>query len=58
MDYHHNAAYYWARAQQEDAAARRALNPLAATIHRSLASRYRAKADELEDSQLLSIVRD
>jgi hypothetical protein len=53
-----NAAYYWSRAQQEDEAAREAASPLAARIHRSFASRYRVKADDLEDNQLLSIVRD
>ena len=58
-----NAAYYSSRARQEDEAARTAVNPLAATIHHSLASRYRAKASgfniqDVDDGQRLSIVRD
>lgn len=37
-------AYYLSRAEQEDEAAREAVNPLAANIHRTLGRRYRAKA--------------
>ena len=52
-----NAAYYLSRAQQEDEAARNAVKPVAASIHRSLANRYRAKAGECEESRSLSVVR-
>ena len=52
-----NAAYYLTRAQQEDEAARKAVSPVAASIHRSLAGRYRAKAVEWEESQSLNVVR-
>lgn len=59
----HNAAYYLSRGKQEDEAARKAVNPLAADIHRSLASCYRAKACgintyDADDAQKLSVVRD
>ena len=53
-----NAKYYLSRAEQEDEAARKAAQPVAAVIHRSLASRYRAKALECEEYQSLSVVRD
>ena len=57
------AAYYLSRAEQEDEAAHTAVSPLAADIHRSLATRYRAKAAgynnyDVDDRQKLSIVRD
>lgn len=53
-----NAAYYLSRAEQEDEAARKAVKPIAASIHRSLASRYRARASDYDDCQSLSVVRD
>jgi hypothetical protein len=58
-----NVAYNLSRAEQEDEAARNAVNPLAADIHRSLAIRYRARASGLvvysqDDCQTLSIVLD
>jgi hypothetical protein len=39
-----DTAYYLERAEQEEEAARRAVNPRAATIHRTLAIGYRAMA--------------
>ena len=53
-----NAAYYLARAEQEDEAARLAVKPVAVIIHESLASRYRAKASECQEYQTLSVVPD
>lgn len=53
-----NAAYYVSRAEQEEAAARLTTNSLAVSIHRSLASRYRAKARDFDDGPGLSIVHD
>lgn len=59
MNDNDNAAYYLSRAEQEDEAASKAANPIAATIHRSLANRYRAKAGELDGRQeQLSVVRE
>lgn len=57
------ASYYVFRAEQEDEAARKAANPRAANIHRSLASGYRVKAYgsnayDRDARQKLSIVRD
>lgn len=43
MNDNDDAVYFDRRATEEDEAARTAQNPLAASIHRSLASRYRAK---------------
>ena len=59
MNDNDQTAYYLSRAEQEDGAALKAVNPLAADIHRSLASRYRAKARgfnayDLEDCQKLA----
>lgn len=55
-----DTAYYRLRAKQENEAARKAANSLAAAIHRTLASRYEAlaKAPDSEERQKLSIVRD
>ena len=63
MNDNDNAAYYLSRAEQEEEAAQKAVNPLAADIHRTLASRYWARACGIEsynvdDLQTLSIVRD
>ena len=58
MNDNDNADYYLSRADQEEEAAHKAVNPLAASIHLSLASRYRAKAGDFEECQKLSIVRD
>lgn len=43
MNDNDDAAYFSRRAEEEDEAARIAVNPIATTIHRSLASRYRSK---------------
>lgn len=53
-----SAAYYLTRAEQESEAARLTTNVLAATIHLSLAERYRARADECEQVPTLRLVRD
>lgn len=53
-----NAAYYFNRAEQEEAAARNTDNPLAMKIHLNLAERYRTKALERGASQRLRLVRD
>lgn len=58
MKHNEDAAYYLSRAEQEDEAALRAANPLAASIHRTLASRYRVKASEPDEVQKLILVRD
>jgi hypothetical protein len=50
--------YYLARAEQEEASARRTSNALAATIHLGLAERYRACAREFEEVIRLRLVRD
>ncbi len=53
-----SATYYLIRAEQEADAARVTTYALAATIHLSLAERYRAKADECEQGFKLRLVRD
>ncbi len=53
-----SATYYLSRAEQESDAARDTTNVLAATIHLSLAERYRAKADECEEVYKLRLVRE
>ena len=53
-----NAAYYLARAEQEDEAASNAVNLLASKIHRTLASCYRARACEFDDRGELSAADD
>ncbi len=53
-----SAAYFFIRAEQESEAARVTTNALAATIHLSLAERYRAKAYACEEGQRLRLVRD
>ena len=58
MNDNENAAYYFSRAEQEEEAARKATNPIAAEIHRSLANRYRAKAYDLHEWQRVSTARD
>lgn len=52
-----NAGYYLARAEQEEEAARLTTNELAATIHLSRASRYRAKASECDENQKIRLIR-
>ncbi len=52
-----DAAYYFLRAKQEEAAARETANPLAMKIHLSLAERYRARA-LVQDCHRLRLVRD
>ena len=51
-------AYYLSRADQEDEAARKAENPLAAAMHRCLASRYRALVGGPEYRPALRLARD
>lgn len=61
-------SYYLGRAEQEQEAASRAVNPRAASIHRTLACRYRAKAVSPfaklplrlrnEDLQEFNVIRD
>lgn len=58
MENNDNAAYYLARAKEEDEAARSAVNPLAARIHSTLASRYRANAADAMSSKNLIAIRD
>lgn len=53
-----NAAYYYARAEQEEEAARLTTNAIASVVHLSLADRYRLKAVECESGQRLKLVRD
>ena len=53
-----NAGYYLIRAEQEEEASRITTNALAATVHLSLAERYRAKASECEEGIRLRLVRD
>lgn len=55
-----DTAYYLSRAEQEDLAAHEAVNPLAAKIHRTLASRYREQAESPKplENIWLSLVRD
>ncbi len=53
-----NAGYYLIRAGQEEQAAHATLNVLAATVHLSLAERYRAKAHECEHDPELRQVLD
>lgn len=58
MNDNDDAAYYLSRAEQEDEAARRAINSIAASIHRNLASRYRSKAEDFEHFEKLNLARD
>lgn len=57
MNNNENAAYYFNRAEQEEASANATSNLLAASIHLGLADRYRAKASECEDGQILKLIR-
>lgn len=53
-----SATYYLIRAEQESDAARDTTNALAASIHLSLAERYRAKADECQEVNKLRLIRE
>lgn len=59
MQENDNASYFmFRRAEQEEEAARLTTNALAASVHLSLARRYRARANEGEEGTRVRPVRD
>ena len=58
MNNNDDAGYFASRAEEEEEAARLAVAPLAANIHRELAERYRVKASHANGFLELRLIRD